>query len=106
PSPAARRLRHRHTRPHVILGVVLAALMLYLVVAPLGVMIQTTLTWQPQDVRLAPAAEPGKLTLFHYLRVFSSELSSSMLWTPLKNTLVTSIGASVLALAIGTLLAW
>jgi iron(III) transport system permease protein len=105
-APAFRRLRHSLARPHVILGIVLAAIMLYLVVTPLWVMIQTTITWQPQDARLAPAAEPGKLTLFHYLRVFSSDLSKSMLWIPLKNTLVTSVGASVLALTIGTLLAW
>lgn len=104
-APAARRLRRRLTRPHVILGIVLAAIMLYLVIAPLGVMIKTTITWQPQDARLTPDAEPGKLTFFHYLRVFGSELSRSMLWIPLKNTLLTAVGASVLALTIGILLA-
>lgn len=105
-APVARRLRRRLTRPHVILGIVLAAIMLYLVIAPLGVMIKTTITWQPQDARLTPDAEPGNLTFFHYLRVFGSELSRSMLWIPLKNTLLTAVGASVLALTIGILLAW
>jgi iron(III) transport system permease protein len=70
------------------------------------IMIQTTITWQPQDARMVDNAVPGEFTLYHWFRVFNSSISQTMLWTPLWNTLVTSIGISVLALSIGTLLAW
>ena len=105
-APTARRVWRVFTRPHVILGVVLLALMLYFVLMPLLVMIQTTFTWQPEDMRLADDVKPGEFTLFHWVRIFSSRISQSMLYDPLINTLYTSVGISFFALAIGTLLAW
>ena len=104
--PTARRAWRVFTRPHVILGVVLLALMLYFVLMPLLVMIQTTFTWQPEDMRIADNVQPGEFTLFHWVRIFSSRISQSMLYDPLINTLYTSVGISFFALAIGTLLAW
>ncbi len=103
---AARRARRRLARPHVVLGLVLLALLLYLVMTPLLIMIQTTITWQPEDNRLVRGITPGEFTFFHWERVFNSIISQTMLWTPLQNTLITSIGISVFALTIGSLLAW
>lgn len=105
-APAMRRRWRSLTRPQVVLGIALMAAMLYFVVAPLFIMVRTTLTWQPQDARLTTGVVPGAFTTFHYERVFSSEISNSMLWTPLKNTLIVAISVSALALAIGTVLAW
>lgn len=104
--PTVRRAWRSLTRPHVLISLVLLLLMLYFVVGPLLTMIQTTITWQPEDARLADNVVPGELTLFHWLRVFNSQISQTMLWTPLFNTLYTSVGISFFALAIGTLLAW
>ncbi len=104
--PIVRRASRKLTRPHVILGIVLIAAMLYFVLTPLYIMIKTTITWQPEDSRLARGVVPGELTFFHYARVFNSIISDAMLWTPLKNTLITSMGVSVLALFVGVLLAW
>lgn len=104
--PAGRWAWHKLTRPHVVLGILLAAAMLYFVMMPLVIMIRTAITWQPEDVRLAQGVVPGQFTLFHLKRVFNSVISQSMLWAPLKNTLVVSIGVSALALTVGSLLAW
>lgn len=104
--PKIRRFWRNLTKPHVALGLVLAALMGYFVLTPLFIMAQTTVTWQPEDARMAEGVVPGALTAFHWLRVFNSQISESMLWTPLLNTLETSIGISILALSIGALLAW
>src|SRR5512140_336736 len=104
--PATRRTWRMFTRPHFILSIVLLALMLYFVLMPLLIMIQTTITWQPEDMRLADDAKPGELTIFHWVRVFSSAISQSILYQPLINTLYTSIGISIFALTIGALLAW
>jgi len=90
----------------VLLGIVLVVAMLYFVMTPLFIMIRTAVTWQPEDVRLARGVVPGDFTLFHFQRVFNSAISRAMLWVPLRNTLVVSIGVSVLALTIGSLLAW
>ncbi len=105
-APTAHRAWRKLTRPHVLLGLILLALMLYLVMTPLIIMIQTTFTWQPEDARLVRGVTPGVFTLFHWQRVFNSIISETMLWIPLQNTFITSIGISILALSIGTLLAW
>ncbi|MBI5301713.1 MAG: iron ABC transporter permease [Chloroflexi bacterium] len=101
-----RRLWRTLARPHVVVAIVLLTLLLYLVITPLLIMIQTTITWQPEDVRLVRGITPGELTTFHWERVFNSIISQTMLWTPLQNTLITSIGISIFALTIGSLLAW
>lgn len=104
--PATRRTWRMFTRPYFVLSIVLLALMLYFVLMPLLIMIQTTITWQPEDMRLADDAKPGELTFFHWVRVFSSAISQSILYQPLINTLYTSVGISIFALTIGALLAW
>ncbi len=103
---SARRAWRKLTRPHVIVALIVLALLLYLVITPLLIMIQTTITWQPEDVRLVRGITPGEVTLFHWDRVFNSIISETMLWTPLWNTLITSIGISIFALTLGSLLAW
>jgi len=105
-APATRRTWRALTRAHVVLGILLVIIMLYLVMTPLLIMIQTTITWQPEDVRLARGVVPGEFTLFHWQRVFNSMISETMLYIPLWNTLATSISISVLALSLGSLLAW
>ncbi|HPL28571.1 MAG TPA: ABC transporter permease subunit, partial [Anaerolineae bacterium] len=104
--PAGRWVWHKLTRPHVILGILLIVAMLYFVMTPLYILIRTALTWQPEDVRLARGVVPGQFTLFHLQRVFNSVISQAMLWVPLRNTLLISIGVSALALSFGSLLAW
>ena len=105
-APAVRRAWRILTRPQVVLGLILLAMLLYLVMTPLLIMIQTTITWQIEDQRLVRGMTPGEFTMFHWDRVFNSVISQTMLWTPLQNTLVTSIGISFFALTIGSLLAW
>lgn len=63
-APAARRAWRVLTRPHVFLGIILIALMLYLVITPFLVMIQTTFSWQVEDQRLVRGMTPGEFTLF------------------------------------------
>ena len=101
-----RRLARWLKRPYVVIGLLLTAMIAYLVITPFFVLIKTTLTWQIEDRRLTTGFVPGDFTLFHWVRVFSSSISEAMLYQPLVNTLVTSIAVSILALTIGCLLAW
>jgi len=64
-APTARRAWHILTRPLVVLGLILLAMLLYLVMTPLLIMIQTTITWQIEDQRLVRGMMPGEFTLFH-----------------------------------------
>ena len=106
-APAARRAWRIFTRPQVFLGIILIALMLYLVITPFLVMIQTTFTWQQSDQRLSREfTAEGEFTVFHWLRMFNSQLSQTMVYTPLMNTLIIAVCTSILALTLGTLLAW
>ncbi|MDR7518839.1 MAG: iron ABC transporter permease [Armatimonadota bacterium] len=100
------RLRFGLARPHVIIGLALGVLLALLVVAPMLQLVVTTLTWSDEDLRAHPDAEPGAPTAFHWRRVFSSEISRNVLYVPLANSLVTALGASAVALAVGGLLAW
>lgn len=107
PVVGLRRAWRLLTRPHVILGIVLVLLLLYLVITPFLAMIQTTFTWQTSDQRLSREfTTEGDFTLFHWLRMFNSQLSQTMVYTPLMNTLTVAITTSILTLLIGTLLAW
>lgn len=105
--PSLRRAWRVLTRPHVILGIVLVVMMVYLVIMPFLVMVQTTFTWQLSDQRLSrDFTTEGEFTLFHWLRMFNSQLSQTMVYTPLLNTLTVAISTTILSLTIGTLLAW
>ena len=101
-----RRIWRYLSRPHIVLSLLLVALMLYLVLTPLLIMVQTTSTWQQEDMRLVSEVAVGELTFFHWDRVFNSRISEAMMWLPLQNTLITSFGISFFALIIGALLAW
>jgi iron(III) transport system permease protein len=93
-------------QPHVILSLVLFSLLLVLVIIPILKMFVDTFIWQLEDVRLSRDAAPGKFTLFHWKRIFASNLSKTVLWKPLVNSISIGIGISFFALAIGGFLAW
>ncbi|MEW6226721.1 MAG: iron ABC transporter permease [Bacillota bacterium] len=97
--------RFLHT-PYKVAGAALMVLLAYFIIGPLVTMVQTSLTWQSEDLRFAPGATPGAFTLFHWSRVLVGRISSSMLWRPLVNTMYISLGVSVLALTAGGVLAW
>ena len=101
-----RRLRHVLGRPHVALSILLGLILLYLVVVPLVRITWATITWQAEDARLARGFEEGALTLFHWQRTFLGSVSRELVYEPFVNTLVTSAGATALALFLGCGLAW
>jgi iron(III) transport system permease protein len=69
-------------------------------------MLRDSLTWQLADTRLSREAVPGELTIFHWTRVLSSEITQFMFYSPLRNTLLTGLIGSLLAIFIGVVLAW
>lgn len=80
--------------------------MFYLVIVPLYRMVVTTLTYQEKDLFRVPEAQVGEYTLFHYIRMLTSQMAKPYLYDPIMHSLVISFGATGLALAIGGGLAW
>ena len=92
--------------PRVSLGIGLVVVLLVLVSLPCLKLLAATLTWDAADVRLSPAARPGTLTLFHWARVFASNLSDAIFYRPLLRSLVTSVSIGLLAVGLGAGVAW
>lgn len=94
------------TSAHVILALLMLALMIYLILVPLYRMLETTFTYQDRDIHYVPDAVIGEFTLFHWVRMLTGEIAEVMTYAPLQHSLVTSTGATLLALLIGSSLAW
>ncbi len=103
---SARRFYRWITTPRVVLSLIMLVVMFYLVIIPLYRMVETTVTWQPHDVTRVPDAKVGGLTLFHYIRMLTGVFGKIYMYTPLRHSMVVSIGATLLALLIGGSLAW
>ncbi len=88
------------------IGLLALLFLAYTIVLPMVEIIKTTLLWAPQDVRVSPDAKPGSFTWFHWIRVLSSEMSSSMFYKPMLNSLCVGITVSGLSMLLGTGLAW
>ncbi|MRS02564.1 hypothetical protein EG832_04970, partial [bacterium] len=65
--------------PKVALGLIMLALMIYLIIIPLYRMAATTLTIQAKDLVTHPEAAEGDFTLFHWSRMLASKISKIML---------------------------
>ncbi|GAB4539524.1 MAG: iron ABC transporter permease [Anaerolineae bacterium] len=94
------------TSAQVVLALIMLALMVYLILVPLYRMVMTTVTFQERDVLAVPGAVAGELTLYHWLRMLSSQVSKVFLYAPLQHSLTIAVGATLLAMIIGSILAW
>ncbi len=103
---AARRFFRWLTSAKVILALIMLALMIYLIIVPLYRMVATTVTFQERDLLHDPDAVVGRLTSYHWVRMLASPISRVLLYPPLQHSLVTAAGATLLAMLIGSVMAW
>ena len=103
---SSKRFLHWLTSTRVILSLIMLVVMFYMVIIPLYRMLETTITFQEKDLFRVPTAQVGALTLFHYIRMLSSEISKPYLYDPLVHSITISIGATGLAFLLGGTLAW
>ncbi len=94
------------TSVKVVLSVIMLTLLTYLVLVPLFRMLQATVTYQDRDVHSVPDAVVGQLTIYHWVRTLTEPISEVLTWAPLQHSLVISVGATLLALLIGSAMAW
>ncbi|RKX85421.1 MAG: iron ABC transporter permease [Spirochaetes bacterium] len=93
-------------RTDIILSIIFIVLFGFLVLVPLVKIIITSLTYQDYDLRVVRGARLGAFTLYHYLRVFTGNLSYSLFVKPFINSLLVGFGVTVIAMILGSLLAW
>ena len=101
-----RRFARWISRPHVILSLIMLVVIFYMVIIPLYRMIATTVTVSEIDLRAIKDANVGDFTWYHWLRMLTSKIAMLMTYKPLLHSLTVSLGATVIALAIGGLMAW
>jgi len=99
------RVRMRIT-PQVVIAAIFLILLSYMVLVPIIIMIKETFTVHPMEQFQIPGTKAGDLTLNHWWKIFTSELSPNLFYKPLLNTLIVSTCLALLSLAIGGILAW
>lgn len=100
------QIRSIMKNPYNLMVVISVIFMVYLIIIPLGQMIIQTLTLAEADVARVEGGREGMLTLYYWKRVLTSSISTKMLWTPLKNSLIIAVTTAVLGITLGSLLAW
>lgn len=91
--------------PTTAIGVLLAVLFAYLIVAPVVSMLADGWVVHYGDERRA-GAPAGSLTTYYAERAMTSRVAVSLYWRPLLNTVSVAIGATLIALVLGGTLAW
>ncbi len=94
------------TTPHVVLSLIMLIVMFYMVIIPLYRMLMTTITVQESDLRAIKDATIGDFTWYHWVRMLTSKIAKIMTYEPLLHSLTISLGATMLSLTIGGLMAW
>ncbi len=105
-APLVFAFRRLAARPELILSVVLTVILSLLVITPLLEAIRDAFSYQPYDLAYRRDAEVGAFTLFHFERVFTGPLSLALFYRPFLNSLMVGVGVTLLAVVIGTGLAW
>ena len=99
------RLKVASREPTTLIGVLTALLFTYLIVVPIiSIVLDAVRVQFGHERRLGK--DFGDLTLYYLDRTFTSPVSVDLFWRPLFNTLSVAVGAILLSLLIGTVLAW
>lgn len=91
--------------PTSLIGLLTALLFTYLIAVPIvSIVLDAVRVQFGHERRLAK--DIGDLTSYYLDRVFMSPVSVDLFWRPLFNTLTVAIGAILLSLVVGGILAW
>lgn len=99
-------LKNILTNPLHLISIIAFIFLCYTIVIPLWEIISHTLTWQPEDARVARGVVPGEFTLYHWWHVLVSDISSSIFYKPLLNSFNIAVAVSFMSMVLGGALAW
>ena len=92
--------------PYYIIVVASILLLFYLIIVPLFEMARSTFFVASADVRRIPGSVVGDFTWFFWVRVFLSEFSSALMYSPLWNSIIIGVSVGGIAVAFGAIVAW
>ena len=93
-------------KPELVIGVGCLAFLGFVVMVPLFQIIRDALTFQSYDLAYQPDGQVGAFTLFHFDRVFLQPISKALFFKPLINSLKMGFAVTVIALTVGSGMAW
>lgn len=99
------RVRVATQNPTAAVGILAAILFTYIIIAPIITMLSDGIRVQFGDETVAGDSF-ADFTGYYISRVFASPVSGGLFWQPLLNTLMVAIGAVLIALTVGGVLAW
>ena len=99
------RIKTFFSKPYNVLLVLFLVVLTFLVVIPLVSIVRDTfIVHSAEKSRVHQAV--GTFTTYHWKRLFASDFSKSLLWDPIRNSIVTSTWACVVSILIGGSFAW
>ena len=96
------------TNPFNMVVLVSLVILFCLIIIPLLTMISTTFTAAQAEVmrRRIEGAQVGDFTLYYWTYMLASSMSVSVLWEPLRNSLLIGACVVVISVPLGSVLAW
>ena len=76
------------------------------IIIPLLSMVQNTFVVAKSELRNIPGAKVGDYTLWYWKYLLASPLTKTILWVPLRNSLIIGAFVTVISVPLGALMAW
>ena len=92
--------------PFNVIVMVTLILLFALIVIPLLAMVQNTFVVAKSELRSIPGASIGDYTLWYWKYLLASPLTETILWVPLRNSLIIGAFVTVISVPLGALMAW
>ena len=94
--------------PFNVIVLITLLLLFTLIVIPLLAMVQNTFVVAKAEVmrRTIPGAKIGDYTLWYWKYLLASPLTKTILWVPLRNSLIIGAFVTVISVPLGALMAW
>ena len=100
------KLKTYLSKPYNVILLLMGIVVTITTFAPIIAIIQDTITIHPGTIDAYLTGSAEGYTFVNYIDLFTSNLAKTNLWTPLLNTLIMSVGACVVAIIFGGLMAF
>ncbi|MBQ3663320.1 MAG: iron ABC transporter permease [Clostridia bacterium] len=92
--------------PFNVIVFITLILLFVLIVIPLLSMVHNTFIVAKSELRNIPGAKVGDYTLWYWKYLIASPLTKTILWVPLRNSLIIGAFVTVMSVPLGALMAW
>ena len=109
PPMTRERLRNQFRsligNPFNVIVFITLILLFTLIIIPLLAMVQNTFVVAKSELRNIPGAKIGDYTLWYWKYLLASPLTKTILWVPLRNSLIIGAFVTVISVPLGALMA-